>query len=251
MAIDDITTVIWDYDNNIEDTSHANYGITRKITEILTDKSADGFPALSTYEAYFNSMDGYGHDWRNFWIEEIGLTQEQTDMVRGYWNKFQITDAPPFRPFDGIPEVIKAIQIFPQGVVSASAKEKIWKSFGEGGLQDYFGYIVGNEEVHIRRQKPFPDGYIKCLNGLTGLKEGIALYIGDGEVDVLTVNNANAVLNGQGINVLSIGTRFRQQENNWQVEPDYWADKPEDIVIAVQDINPKLKLDNGGVLVRT
>jgi phosphoglycolate phosphatase-like HAD superfamily hydrolase len=106
-----------------------------------------------------------------------------------------------------------------------------------GELLPHFKSIVGYEEVHLRKQKPEPDGLLTCLERLTGFRPGCVLYIGDHETDVLCALNANLELqrNHSGVRVMSIGAFYGSNTNaaDWSVEPDFKATRVKDIIDIV------------------
>jgi len=108
-------------------------------------------------------------------------------------------------------------------------------------LLPFFGYIVGYEEVDLKRQKPEPDGLLRCVDKLSKFEPGCVCYIGDHETDVQCVAKANRVLADGKIDVkiISIGAFYDIEPDmtTWQVRPDYEAQRADDILDIVNRIN--------------
>lgn len=249
----DIKAIIWDFDGTIGNTSEKNFNITRAIVERITGNSYDMFSVLRDFESYVLALRRVS-DWIEIYTKDMGLTDEQTDEVVRLWAEYQLKDETPTPILGGVPEVVYALQKFSQGIVSENAQCNIRKVLEKNGLLKYFKCIVGYEEVDLRRKKPYPDGLIMCLEELTGLQPGHIIYIGDNVLDVKTVINANKYFeqNGYDIAVVPIitlhGSPFDDCKD-WGFELKYVAEKPSEIIDAIQSFNPSCKM-KGGVLVK-
>lgn len=78
--------------------------------------------------------------------------------------------------------------------------------------------IAENDEVDIKRQKPEPDGVLACLDELTALAPGHALYIGDHETDVRCARKAQRTLAAHA------------GPAGWSHQPDYVAWSPREVL---------------------
>lgn len=105
-------------------------------------------------------------------------------------------------------------------------------------MLQHFELVIGYEEVSAERQKPAPDGLIMCLDQLTGLAPGHVAYVGDHQIDIECVRNANRVLtdDGRDIRVFAIGAAYGigAEFGAWPEDPDYTIADPEDLVALVQ-----------------
>ena len=104
-------------------------------------------------------------------------------------------------------------------------------------LSNLFQFVVGFEEVGMRKQKPDPDGLLLCLEKLTGLASGYVFYIGDHETDVKCAANANRALREKKLDVkiITIGALYgsgKNRNNSW--EPDYHANQTEEITDIIK-----------------
>lgn len=237
-----IRAVIWDYDCTLADTWQKNLIVTRKIIGGITGRDATKIPALSSLENYYTASTR-SINWRKFYVDECGLTEEQTDKAGWLWTEFQLRDTTPVQFFDGIAEVLSTLRHIPHGVVSQNSRQSIANALQKSGLLDHFGCIVGYEEVDFDKQKPEPDGLLLCMNQLiSSTPKGYVFYIGDHEVDVTCAANANQVLQKKGLDtrIRSIAAFYgcERDDADWKVKPDYRARNARDIIEIVQNFQP-------------
>ena len=166
-----IQAIIWDYDGTLVDTRLKNYQVNRAILEAVTGKSADEFEGLTSFESH-EAAYRRAANWRELYLFEYGLTEQQTDEAGKLWAPYQLQDKTPSPLFGGIPEVLEALDNFPQGIVSQNGKAIILEVLAQHGLAKYFDCFVGYEEVEFKRQKPAPDGLLYCLEELTHFEPG-------------------------------------------------------------------------------
>jgi HAD superfamily hydrolase (TIGR01549 family) len=232
-----LRAMIWDYDGTLADTRHKNLIVTRKIVERVTGRNAEEFAALQSLENYM-AVTRKSTNWREMYMSEFDMTAAQTDQSGRLWTEYQLDDTTPVPFYEGIDEVLAELKQFPHGVVSQNARSSIVKTLQDHGLLEYFRYIVGFEEVDLKRQKPKPDGILLCIKELTEFSPGYTLYIGDHETDVLCVHNANMTLQKYhlDIRVISVGAFYGSDTNHsdWIVTPDYPATTPKDILHIVE-----------------
>ena len=157
----------------------------------------------------------------------FGFTDEQTDGVGRAWTEYQLRDSTPTSLFNGIQEVIRALRVVRHGIVSQNSRSAISHVLKEKDFLQYFGCIVGYEEVEPRRQKAEPDGLLLCIENLKGPNANRVLYIGDHETDARCAFNANGVLqrNRSTVRVVSVGALYSSETDasDWGVKPDYEA----------------------------
>lgn len=247
---EDICAVLWDYDCTLADTWHKNLIVTRKLIGSITGSDASQIPALNSVENY-RVASTRSMNWRKFYIEECGLTEAQTDLAGHLWTEFQLQDDTPVQFFDGLIEVLSTLKHIPHGVVSQNSKQSIAHALQQGELLEYFGCIVGYEEVAFHKQKPEPDGLLLCMEQLTGsTSEGYVFYIGDHETDVKCAVNANRILqkNGLDIRTVSVGAFYgcNGDDTHWMVKPDYRAKSVRDIITIVQNFQPNIWIERRG-----
>jgi len=232
-----IRAVIWDYDGTLADTRQKNLMVTRKIVEHVTGRDAGEFPALQSLENYM-AVTKKATNWREMYMSEYAMTVAQTDKAGWLWTEYQVQDTTPVPFYDLIDDVLRALQQFPHGIVSQNARSSITSALQNHGLSKYFKYIVGFEEVDIKRQKPEPDGLLLCIKKLTEFTPGYVLYIGDHETDVKCVRNANIELkrNHLDTQVISIGAFYGSDvdHSDWNFTPDYTANTTKTILHIVE-----------------
>jgi len=234
-----LKAIIWDYDSTLVDTRWKNYNVTRQIIADITERKPDTFPFLSSLENYL-AANSRSSSWRSVYLDVLGLTEEQTDVVGRLWTDYQRRDQTPVSFFAGTGKVLEDLHTLPHGIVSQNSRESILNALQSVGWQGYFKAILGYEEVDIRKQKPHPDGLIDCLDKIAGLTPGIVISIGDNETDIQSAINANSYFdqNHLGIRVVSIWAAYGSfaEQASWKIEPDYIARQIEEIVDIVQNI---------------
>jgi len=232
-----LTAVIWDYDGTLVDTRAKNYGITRLIVRRFTGVDPDSIEALSSLEAYTRALYR-NHHWRQLYIGEFGMSEESSVQAGLLWTEYQLADDSPAKVYDGIESCLRELGGTPQGIVSMNSRANILGTLEERGLMGYFRSVIGFEEVDAARQKPAPDGLLRCLAELTGMAPGRVVYVGDHQVDIECVRNANAVLADEGhdITVFAIGAAYGigAEFGAWSDEPDYTIAAPLELIEIVR-----------------
>ncbi len=235
-----ILAIIWDYDGTLVDSRRKNLNVTRKIVSKILKGDPSEIPALSSLSNYHHAHIK-ATNWREFYEESFGLTEEQTDEAGRMWTEFQIKDNTPIPLMDGVEDVIFSLNKYPQGIVSQNSRSIIIRYLKEKNLLSYFKDIVGYEEVSMERQKPIPDGLLLCIERLTDFKPGYVFYIGDHETDVRCAFNANNILkkNNAGIKIISIGAfyGFDVDRSEWSVLPDHKIQSAGDIIDVIDNLN--------------
>lgn len=232
-----LKAIIWDYDGTLVDTWEKNLSITRKIVKRVSGIDPMTLPSLQTLESYV-WMNRTMQNWRDLYTKTLGLTEEETDAAGMLWSEYQLRDTTPTPLFPGILAALSALEEIPQGIVSQNSREAIARVLGENNLLHLFRSIIGYEEVHLRQQKPEPNGLLMCIEHLTGLQNGTVLYIGDHETDMACALNANRVLEQRGLDVrvVSIGATYSSGRHHpaWTTQPDHEAKAEKDIISIVQ-----------------
>ncbi len=234
-----VNAVIWDFDGTLADTRARNLSVTRRIVARLTGRGANAFPALQSLESYELTLRR-STNWRELYVSEFSMTERQTDTAGSLWTEYQSTDRTPITFYDGIDDVLAALADLPHGIVSQNSQRQIVNVLRSRELIEYFDFIVGHEEVDVRRQKPEPDGLLMCIAKLTGLAPGRVFYVGDHYTDIRCASNANNALRKDGVSIqlLSIGALYGSHSNDsdWDVQPDYRATQLRDFVDIVQSV---------------
>lgn len=232
-----LTAVIWDYDGTLVDTREKNYRVARRIVSRMSGSPPDRFPILRSLRAYERALRRTAN-WRELYRQDFGFSEEETDRAGALWSDYQREDDTPAELFDGIPAVLAALDGLPQGIVSQNARSTIARVLERQQVARYFRYIVGYEEVDVRRQKPEPDGLLTCLEELTGLTPGWVLYVGDHDTDVRCAERANRALKaaGRAVQVKTVGVHYGPPgaASTWTLAPDFAAQRPDDIWRIVQ-----------------
>jgi HAD superfamily hydrolase (TIGR01549 family) len=239
MKNQNIRSIIWDYDGTLVDTRHKNLNVTRNIIESIIEIPADAFSALKSLENY-STANRQASNWRELYRQEFNLTEAQIDEAGRLWTTYQLQDDTEVAVYNGIERVIDDLAGIPQGIVSQNSRSSIALNLEKCHLLPYFKYIVGYEEVDLKKQKPEPDGLLKCIEKLPAMQSGYICYIGDHETDIQCARAANHVLHKESIDlkIISIGACYDPQTDvsTWNVQPDFEARRVEDILEIIDKI---------------
>ena len=230
---ENIKAIIWDYDGTLVDSRIKNLNVTRRIIEKATGKEYTDFPALANL-ADFEKAHQQSKNWRDFYYREFKFTEEQTNHVGTWWTEFQLSDNSKVELFPGVYQLLSSLKKYTQAVVSQNSRENILNLVKKQNLEDIITCVVGFEEVRINRQKPYPDGLLKCLEKVETLHDGILFYIGDHETDVQLAHNTNKYFNTDGSNlkIISIGAFyiFPTDTSSWKHKPDFEANSTKEVL---------------------
>jgi phosphoglycolate phosphatase-like HAD superfamily hydrolase len=227
--------VVWDFDGTLVDSSVKNWGVSRAIIEQITAQPADTFEALASLAGYRAAL-ARTQNWREFYAQAFGLSEADIDRAGGLWAPYQLRDATPTPLIAGIPGVLESLRHLPQGIVSQNARQTIAAVLDAHGFGGHFQAVIGFEEVDLRRQKPAPEGLLRCVELLTALRPGHVFYIGDHEADAVCAARAKAVLAERRarVKVVSIAALYAaEQPAAWAVAPDHTVRRPHEIVAIV------------------
>ena len=235
-----ILAIIWDYDGTLVDSRQKNLNVTRKIISKILKGDPTDIPALGSLSNYHQAHIK-ATNWREFYKESFGLTEEQTDDAGRMWTGYKLEDQTSIPLIDGVGEAIISLRSFPQGIVSQNSRSIIAKYLEGNNLLSYFHEIIGYEQVDLKRQKPYPDGLLMCIERLTNSGSGYILYIGDHETDIQCALNANNILieTNRDIKIISIGAfyGFDVDTSSWSVLPDYQVQNAADIKSIANSFN--------------
>jgi N-acetyl-D-muramate 6-phosphate phosphatase len=228
-----IKSIIWDYDGTLVDSRIKNLNVTRKIIEKATDKKYTAFPALDNLPD-FEKAHQQSENWRDFYFREFGFSEEQTNYVGAWWTEFQLSDNTDVKLFPGISDLLFSLKNYHHSIVSQNSRDNILNVVKNQNIQDVITCVVGFEEVIINRQKPYPDGLLKCLKNINSSEPGVIFSIGDHETDVQLAHNTNQYFknNGSQLNVISIGAFyiFPTDTSGWTYKPNFEAHTTEDVL---------------------
>ena len=231
--IPNLKGIIWDFDGTLADTRARNLAVNRKIVETVSGRPYRDFPALRSLQEY-NAVNSRVRNWRALYRQEFGLEAVAADQAGRLWTEFQLADTTPVVLHDGIPAALGALRALHHGIVSQNSAENIRTLLRQFGLEDCFAMVIGYEEAPLTRQKPEPDGLLRCVETLYPAGRGVVLYIGDHATDTECASNANAMLavNDRGISVKAVAASFDGPADiaGWRIQPDHVAHHPLDIV---------------------
>ena len=225
-----LLAVIWDFDGTIADSSFKNFNVTRKIISSVQSSNIENFTSLKTFENYLNAMKK-NKNWRTFYRDEFYLTENQIDSAGVLWTEYQLNDDTKLEAFDGVLDLISSLKNYPQAIVSQNSKQNIFNFLSEQNIEKYFAKVVGYEEVDIKKQKPFPDGFFLALDGLKIDDGGTIVYIGDHEADVEFAVNTSKIIGSKfsGVNILSIAYAHPKETYKWKFKPEFSSNSYDEI----------------------
>ncbi len=228
-----IRAVLWDFDGTLADTRLKNFNVTQRILSTLHPDVAARAPVANRPEEYDRAYRRLAN-WREFYTRHLGFSEEETDRAGKLWSRYQLEDATPVPLFEGVCETLQCLGRRPHGVVSQNARAVIRQALSEARVEDFFGSVVGYEEVPMRRQKPAPDGILVSLRRLVDWQPGLVLFVGDHPTDARTARNANQALRESGakIRVVSVAAAYSCGDSwrEWPVQPDEAAQHPRDLL---------------------
>lgn len=201
--------IVWDFDGTLADTRLRNMYVTRSIIQDITGQPGQQHAALSSLDSYKEALLRTAN-WRDLYDREFGLSESDIDRAGHLWGEYQLREKTPAPFYEGIAEVLEALRDLPQGIVSQNGSAIITNILRANQLDNYFGAIIGYEDVEFRLQKPSPEGLIHCIEVLTGLRPGIVFYIGDHETDALCAEKGQETLDERrlDIEIISIGAFY-------------------------------------------
>ncbi len=208
-----ITTVIFDMDGTVLNTlddlaTSVNYVLTRY-----------GMPVHCTedYRRYFGNGIRYALECAVPKGTEETTIDQMLPVFKEHYNSHCLDKT---RPYDGIPELMKALR--DRGFKLAIVSNKIDSAVKELNAKFFSAYVdvtIGEREG-IRR-KPAPDTVVQALKELKSSKHE-AVYIGDSEVDLQTAANA-------GLPCISVLWGFREKDFLTEQGATVFANTPQEI----------------------
>jgi len=219
-----VEAVIWDYDGTLVDTRQKNLDVTKEIVFEVLCKRHEEFPALLTLGNY-EKANARSANWKELYSREFLMNDEQINYAGSLWTKYQLLHTGRLKLYGGLREAIMELgDRYPQGIVSLNSHANIRNSLSHNGVEGYFTAIIGYEEVDFAKQKPDPDGLLKCMTHLNiHNSAGTIIYIGDHESDAHCAFSTNQALGKKRI--ISIGAFYEkdQTHTNWNYQPDHIA----------------------------
>lgn len=228
--------VVWDYDGTLVDSREKNLRVNRAIVGRFTGRPGEEWEALASLEAYGRAWTRHAN-WREIYGREFGLTEDEIDRAGRLWTELQLRDPATPPVYDGIAEVLEGLAHLPHGVVSQNARANIRSGLEKGGISRHFAAVIGYEEVEPERQKPHPDGLLRCFELLGGPNPGRLFFVGDHETDALCAERAREHLArlASDVEVVSIAAYYGIEPMvPWAVEPNHVAHHPAEILEIVR-----------------
>lgn len=229
-----IKAILWDYDGTLADSSKKNIEVTLEILRRFIPDVDENVPEALASRASYQDAYGKTSDWKELYRTCYGLDDEQVKAAGAMWSDAQLANETYSDIFAGIPEILGAMASVPMGICSQNGAEVIRRSLEHHRLLEYFGAIVGYDEVPFDGQKPAPDAFFVCLDRL-GIADrgGRFVYVGDHSVDVAFGKNAEAELKKSNpdaeVICIAIHHPGLYAENDPRFLPDYTVTSSEQL----------------------
>ena len=190
-----INAILWDYDGTLADSTQKTIEVTLDIlTNFIPDVRENIPKELSSKEAF---QEAYGRipDWKELYRTCYGLNDEQLVQGSSMWGEYQLKNKTESEFFDGIDKILEHFKGTKMGICTQNSSGIVKQTLENKNFMQYFGAVLGIEEVLFDEQKPHPAAFINCLKKL-GFSDmnGTFVYIGDHSVDVAFGRNAEAAL---------------------------------------------------------
>lgn len=190
---------------------------------------ACGFPTHETDEYRFFVGNGIRKLFERA-LPEDARTEENILRIRDlFLPHYDLHNIDQSTPYPGMPELLERLQEAGYLLAVASNKhqsatEKIIPALFP---QIHFHPVFGQREgIPV---KPDP-AIVKNILQITGINREETLYVGDSGVDMQTARNA-------GVTVCGVTWGFRPRNELQSYAPNYFADTPNDIYLALQESN--------------
>ena len=126
------------------------------------------------------------------------------------------------RGYEGIAEMLASLKAAGRrtGIVTSKSSDTTAMAFRAVGLKEHFDAVVTASDT--TEHKPSPAPLLLCLERLGATAER-AVYVGDSPVDIAAGARA-------GMTTVAVAWGVFGREALLAARPDYWADKPSDLV---------------------
>lgn len=220
-----VRAVIFDLDGTLLNTlgdltdaiNHALVNVGRAPIDISDVRRfvGNGVPKLVERALAFTATGGDGES-----DELKALTLER------FTEYYDIHNADKTALYDGVGELLEELSA--RGIKTAVVTNK-YDGAAQALKKRLFptvDYVVGTSESV--RPKPSRDGVDKALAEL-GVSCDRAIYVGDGETDMMTAKNA-------GLPVVAVTWGFRDRELLAEFEPNWMIDRPDELTDVIAQV---------------
>ena len=190
-----IEAILWDYDGTLADSSQKTIEVTLDVLSNFIPDVYENIPKELRSKDAFQEAYGRIPDWKELYRTCYGLNDEQLEIGCSMWGDAQLRNKTEPEIFDGIPEILEFFKNTKMGICTQNSRMPVIKSLEHHGVLNFFGAVLGIEEVLFDEQKPHPAAFLKCLDELCITdRNKTFVYIGDHSVDVAFGRNAEAAL---------------------------------------------------------
>lgn len=243
--MENLKAILWDYDGTLVDSTRKNMAVTVDVLRFFYPDIDSNLPeALLSIENYQQANYKY-KNWRELYHECYHIPEDRMDEAGRLWTPYQLSNKVVPDLFHGLEVVIPQLADYRMGICSQNSSENIRNVLKHYQINEYFQSVIGYDDIPIKKQKPEPDGFLKCIVNLgTIINHGTIIYIGDHSEDVTFGKNAEQLLreNGYDVSVICIAARYLNNADSnfsidigsWKITPDYIIDQPEELLKIIK-----------------
>jgi phosphoglycolate phosphatase-like HAD superfamily hydrolase len=227
-----VDAILWDFDGTLADSAAKNIAITRQIlAQVAPRLTGNKLPRSLQSEADYHIANHGADHWRDLYRDFFGMTTDEIETAGPLWETYQMLDNTGVTLFDGIADTVTRLSNLPQGICSANATRNISQVLDEQGIASAFQSVIGYEDLPHHKQKPAPDGGLKCLEEIFGHTQGKTIvYIGDHIADVMFARGMGERLGPSNTVISVVVTYSGAQPGRWHEQPDEVIENPEELV---------------------
>jgi phosphoglycolate phosphatase-like HAD superfamily hydrolase len=229
--------ILWDFDGTLADSTAKNISITKTILKQVAPRlTGDNLPRSLQSKAEYHIANHGSKHWRQLYRDYFGMTPSEIEIAGPMWETHQMLDQTEVSLFDGVKDMVKRFSDFPQGICSANASQHIRQVLQTHGIDSSFQSVIGYEDLPQNKQKPAPDGGLRCLEEIFGeTHEKTIVFIGDHVADVIFARGLKQRLAPSNEVVSVVVTYSGAMPGRWSTQPDLVFNNPEELVDWIEN----------------
>ncbi len=203
-GLENIETLIFDFDGTIADTLDLGHKIANSLSEKFKFKKINNKEELDFYRS-LSTQDA---------IKAVGISYLKLPFVAAVFKKRLAQNIGQLNPIDGIPEVIKELaKHFNLGILTSNSKSNVKDFLSKHDLTNYFQYLA--TDIGIFRKKRSILSMIKTNN----IDHEKTVLIGDETRDIEAANKCK-------LPIISVSWGFHTKDNLKSYKPNFIIDRP-------------------------
>ncbi len=224
-----LKAVIFDFDGVILDSFPDQFDWFKYICHLLKKdfpyKTIEDFKKDYIEPVYPDMYRFLGFEW-----------EKEKDTIWKEYHKHK-NQSKRLRIFSGIKETLNQLKKkkLSLAIASSNTREVLKKQLKDHGLGNYFDVVVDKENLSYLngepKLKPYPDCILIALDTLN-CSPGRAIYVGDQPTDIMAVKQIKDS-RGNSLPIIAVTYGYSLKEKLAKFHPDYFADKPKELVDIV------------------